>query len=432
MLKLKYSVKCRLTPPRKNGRCSILFQIHYNNILTRLFAGISITKRQWNSTKERIKQGAIINGISFGEYNKRLNDEESFINEYFNECAIKEVEPSLTELNIRFNGKFNGRGVRKGSEFYYQFDQYVDSMKKSRGWRDDMIDKHQRIKKMMENNFPNIKFSDLSVDTMGKVLEAWSKGLDGEGVFNDHISATLSCFRSFIKWARAKGCLVNDEFDAFRPKLRMATIEPRFLTLNELKQIIDLELKDGSPLFRVREYFLFQCGTALRYSDLKQLTKDKIVQHDDGRYYIHLDTQKNNKRIVFPMTKIATDIYLKHKDINYPNNVVFPLISNQKYNEYLKELGEKADLKGFWVDKQWRLNQSFEIKHPKKELGTHVARRTFISTAINEGVTPEIVALVSSHASLEEMKPYIGLSDEGALAAIQRVDKALSKIQNGE
>lgn len=212
----------------------------------------------------------------------------------------------------------------------------------------------------------------------------------------------------------------------------MATIEPRFLTLNELKQIIDLELKDGSPLFRVREYFLFQCGTALRYSDLKQLTKDKIVQHDDGRYYIHLDTQKNNKRIVFPMTKIAIDIYLKHKDINYPNNVVFPLISNQKYNEYLKELGEKADLKGFWVDKQWRLNQSFEIKHPKKELGTHVARRTFISTAINEGVTPEIVALVSSHASLEEMKPYIGLSDEGALAAIQRVDKTLSKIQNGE
>ena len=174
----------------------------------------------------------------------------------------------------------------------------------------------------------------------------------------------------------------------------------------------------------VRDFFLFQCGTALRYSDLKKLTKSDITLHDDGKYYIKMVTQKNKKRAEFPLTKMALEIYLKHKDIPYPNNVAFPVNSNQKYNEHLKTLGERAGLIGEWVDHQWRLDKEFEIRHPKKDLGTHVARRTFISTAINEGVSPELIALITSHSDLTEMAPYIGLSQNGAVKVTDAIDDA--------
>ena len=138
-------------------------------------------------------------------------------------------------------------------------------------------------------------------------------------------------------------------------------------------------------------------------------------------------TQKNKKRAEFPLTKMAQEIYLKHKDTPYPNDVAFPVISNQKYNEHLKTLGERAGLSGEWVDHQWRLDKEFEIRHPKKDLGTHVARRTFISTAINEGVSPELVALITSHSDLTEMAPYIGLSQNGAVKVTDAIDDAYRK-----
>lgn len=427
MIKLKYTLHTRRTSERKNGYASVIFNIHYHNTLNRLYSGISVMDAQWNEQKERVKQGCRVGNISYTELNNRLNDEEKFITDYFDGCMIKEVEPNFTELKGRFNDKFNSRNSRGGEEFYYYFDQFIESQSKSRAWKQSMIDKYRRIEKGLQQSYPKLKFSDLSINMMQKILESWSKGLDGRGAYNDHISDNLSNFRTFVSWAKLKNCLVNEEFFSFKPKLRNAIIDPRFLTVNEVRQIMDLDLSQSSSLDMVRDFFLFQCGTSLRYSDLKMLTKDDITLHDDGRYYIKIVTQKNKKRVEFPITKVALEIYLKHKDNPYPNNVAFPVISNQKYNEYLKTLGERAGLTGEWVDHQWRLDKEIIVRHPKKDLGTHVARRTFISTAINEGVSPELIGLISSHSDLKEMAPYIGLSQNGAIKVTNAIDDAYRK-----
>ncbi len=429
MLKLKYKMHIRRTTPRKNGYSSVIFNIHYRNTLNRLYSGISVLDSQWNEQKECVKQGCRVDNISYTELNNRLKDEEQFIIDYFDSCMFKEVEPSFTELKKRFNDKFNSRNSRGGEEFYYYFDQFIEVQSKSRAWNQSMIDKHKRIEKGLQQSHPKLKFSDLSINMMQKILETWSKGLDGHGTYNDHISDNLSNFRTFVTWAKSKNCLVNEEFFAFRPKLRPAIIDPRFLTVNEVKQIMDLDLSQSCSLDMVRDFFLFQCGTSLRYSDLKRLTKGDITMHDDGRYYIKMVTQKNKKRVEFPLTKVALEIYMKHKDIPYPNNVAFPVISNQKYNDHLKTLGERAGLTGEWVDHQWRLDKEIVVRHPKKDLGTHVARRTFISTAINEGVSPELIALITSHSDLKEMAPYIGLSQNGAVKVTNAIDEAYQTTQ---
>lgn len=426
MQTLRYSINVRRTTPRKNGFSSVIFNVHYRNKIQRLFCGISVQDSHWNEKKERIKQGVRINGIPYNELNELINAEETFIIDYFNDCMYKNVEPSFLELKDRFNDKFNNRDSKGGEEFYYYFEQFIETQAKSRNWKGSMKEKYYRIMSGLQKKHPNLKFRDLSTEMMQNILVEWSEGLDGKGTYNDFISKTLSSFRSFINWAKSKNCIVNEEFFSYKPKLRQANIEPRFLTVNELNQIRDLDIPETSALSTIRDLFLFQCGTSLRYGDLKKLQKEDIFLDDNEEYCIRLFTEKNNKRVTAPLSEMALGIYRKYKDIPYPHNVLFPVISNQKYNKRLKELGEKAGLEGEWIDQQWRLDKEIITRHPKKDLGTHVARRTFISTAINAGVSPELIALVSSHADLKEMTPYIGLSQFGAKKVMDAIDEAYS------
>lgn len=105
----------------------------------------------------------------------------------------------------------------------------------------------------------------------------------------------------------------------------------------------------------VRDAFIFQCYTALRFSDIKALTHDNINSTLDG-YEIDLVTEKDDDRVRYPLSKIATEIYEKYRVYEYPNGVVFPIISNQKYNKHLKDLGKIAKLEGEWIGYQYRLN----------------------------------------------------------------------------
>ena len=136
--------------------------------------------------------------------------------------------------------------------------------------------------------------------------------------------------------------------------------------------------------------------TALRYSDIKQLKHDNIRDVGEGKYEIDILTKKDKDRIPFPLSKVATRIYEKYKDNLYDNGVVFPVISNQKYNDHLKELGKVE-----------------EVKTPKADLTSHTARRTFVVTALNEGVELDLIAQITSHSDVEVMRPYIASTRKG-------------------
>lgn len=242
-------------------------------------------------------------------------------------------------------------------------------------------------------------------------------------MYNDKIVKVMSMLKEFLKYASKKNYPVNKEFFDYDPTLPQSKKAVRYLTVNELQTIINMQLDNGSALDMTRDFFIFQCFTALRYSDLKQLKHGNIRQTNSG-YEIDILTKKDNDRIPFPLSKVATSIYLKYKDNLYDNGVVFPIISNQKYNEHLKELGKKAELKGEWIDYQYRLDKIEEVKTPKSNLTSHTARRTFVVTAINEGISESLIAQITSHADVETMRPYITPTLKGKQQVINALDRA--------
>ena len=90
-------------------------------------------------------------------------------------------------------------------------------------------------------------------------------------MYNDKIAKVLSMLKEFLKYANQKNYPVNKEFFEYEPTLPQSRKAVRYLTTEELKTIISLELEQGGSMDMTRDFFVFQCFTALRYSDIKQL-----------------------------------------------------------------------------------------------------------------------------------------------------------------
>lgn len=153
-----------------------------------------------------------------------------------------------------------------------------------------------------------------------------------------------------------------------------------FLTESELKMIEDYRAVDGK-MERVRKLFIFQCYTGMAYVDLENFNEDWISEMG-GHKVIRSNRAKTNEAFVtllFPEAEKILD------EFEYK----LPVISNQKYNDYLKLIKAGVGL--------------------KKRLTTHVARHTFATMLINKGVPLESVSKAMGHSSIRQTTHYAQL-----------------------
>ncbi len=185
------------------------------------------------------------------------------------------------------------------------------------------------------------------------------------------VNSYLSRLRSVYIWASNNAkCSVNPfaQFKLIKPKNDIT-----YLTLNELKILEEKELHTDR-LSNVRDLFLFQCYTALSYSDMAQLTKADIQYDSENRPFIQKQRQKTSVTYTIPLLPKALAILAKY-------DYQLPCLSNQKYNAYLKEI---ADICGI-----------------QKNLHTHLGRHTFATVALNAGISIEIISKVLGHSSIK-------------------------------
>ena len=394
----KLRTNTTLSKIRKDGRASIIIRATYNGRVD-LYSGYNIKPSLWNVSRQRVKQGAKVDGILYNIINSSLDNMEDFCIEYVNATLARGEVPSAEELKLQFNYKYKLGKKDKSNEFYYLFDKFIEERKESKGWGQDMIDVFNRLKLKWQTYRPQMTFDLLSVSTMDGFKVELAKTM-----YNDAIEKHLSYFKQFVNWARDKNYRINPEYFSYKPKLPKAKKAVRYLTLEELNTIYTLDLSHNEALDKVRDIFVFQCYTALRYSDVAQLKRENIKVGEDGNYEIDILTEKDDDRISFRLPQRAVAIY-------------------KKYNEHLKELGEVADLKGEWVDYEYRLNEKIVIRIPKKDLTSHTARRTFVVSALNEGVSAELISAITSHSVIASMKPYIKANKRGTNIVIDAINK---------
>lgn len=202
----------------------------------------------------------------------------------------------------------------------------------------------------------------------------------------------LSNLKKIIRIALNNNWLNKDPYANF--KLSWKKTDRDFLTEEEVDRLVKKQFSIDR-IQTVKDCFLFACYTGLSHSDLKLLTPKDIVVGIDKKSWISIKRKKTNIQSNIPLLPVAMSIIDKYKD--HPeverNQVLLPVLSNQKMNAYLKEI---ADICGI-----------------TKTLTSHVARHTFATTiTLNNDVPIESVSKMLGHSSLEMTKIYAKLLDK--------------------
>ena len=182
-----------------------------------------------------------------------------------------------------------------------------------------------------------------------------------------------------------------------------------YCTKSEVKQLLDYQFTDLQvSMEHVRDVFLFQCFTGLRYSDVAKLRRSDVKSDS-----IRVVTKKTVDGLTIELNDYSRSILDKYKDCKFPDNLALPVISNQKMNAELKLLCQMVGLTEPTRIVYFRGNVRYEGVYPKWQLvTTHTGRHTFIVSALMLKIPVEVVMKWTGHSSYQSMRPYIAIVDE--------------------
>jgi site-specific recombinase XerD len=192
--------------------------------------------------------------------------------------------------------------------------------------------------------------------------------------------------RKMINLAIRNEWLLRDPFAKFKSSFIKTSRE--FLTPGELKAIEQKQFSIAR-LQQVKELFIFSCYTGLSYIDVMNLTPENISIGIDSNLWLNTNRQKTNNAVRVPLLPKALDMIEKYK--THPKALaegkLFPNISNQRLNSYLKEIADLCEI--------------------DKNLTFHFARHTFATTiTLTNEVPIETVSKLLGHSSIRTTQIY--------------------------
>lgn len=236
-----------------------------------------------------------------------------------------------------------------------------------------VLDHHRSLISRLEEYGKIVTFDDLTY-----------KNIDG---FNKHLRKTIKSqqvlykrhmvFSKYIQKAIKLGLCGKNPYDDYQVNKGTTLKKPTFLTEEELRMIEDYNPVDDK-LNRVRKLFILQCYTGMAFVDMENFKKEWIYELE-GHKVIRSNRQKTDEAFITILFPEAEEILI---EFDYK----LPVISNQKYNDYLKLIKAGVGL--------------------VKNLTSHVGRHTFATMLINRNVPIESISKALGHTSVRQTEGY--------------------------
>jgi site-specific recombinase XerD len=222
-----------------------------------------------------------------------------------------------------------------------------------------------------------------------------------KNISNNTIGKYFMSLKIFLKHMEKRGTKLNPIYKDYR--ILSAPVDFVYLTSKELDDLLELDLKQRPHLERVRDVFVFQCGSGLRYGDIEKITWDDI--HDNR---IEITTEKTKQLLRIPLNKYTNWVIER----NQGEEKLIDPFQNQVQNRLLKELGAMMGMFGkHKVVKFYGTKRKEDTRAKWELISTHTARRTFVILALERGMRPEVVMKITGHTKLSTLQRYITISD---------------------
>ena len=431
-MNLKRNITFQLESRKKNGvaiveNVPIRMRVVFDGKRIEFTTGYRIDVAKWDAAKQRVRNGCT-NKLkqSSAEINADLNHYESVIQTVFKEFELQEMMPSPEQVKEQFNARIavsRPEPVVVSEEeapqktFWEIYDEFTRECGRKNDWTHSTFEKFAAFKNhLFKFKKGKIGFETFSEKGLNDLVDFFRNKCD---MLNSTIGKQMGYLKWFLRWASAKGYNTNMAYTTFKPKLKTTQGKVIFLTDDELAKLRAYQIPESKGyLEKVRDVFVFCCYTGLRYSDVFNLRKSDIRED-----HIEITTVKTADSLIIELNRHSRAILEKYKDVEFKDHKVLPVISNQKMNDYIKELGKLAGIDAPVRITQYRGNDRIDTIYPKHELMcTHTGRKTFICKALSLGIPPNVVMKWTGHNDYKAMKPYIDIADSIKASAMSRFD----------
>ena len=396
----------------KNGQ--VMIRVRWNSKKNEVgfSVGYTIDPLKWDSDKQLVKSNTThkIGGkiVYAREINNAIRSFLVCIEEVFAKYDLHSKIPTTTDLKELVNEKLGRVKQETVDEDKMKtlkdiFSEFLLLRPQEGNWGDKIHEKYDQMWTQLSSCDPNITLETLD---QSKVQE-----LVGWYIKNDYCNRTIQkqirILKSFLRWVPRHGYTINSGVLEFKLRLKVIPRTVTFLKYKELMHFFHYEFpKEKEYLSKARDMFCFMAFTSLRYSDLAALKPVNLV---DG--CLDFCTEKTDDKLHIALNEHAQQIIEKYSW--YKGDTIFPVPSNQKLNDYLKEAAKLAGLDREISQVYFKGNTRHEDTYKFwEQISCHDARRTFVCCSLALGIPASVVMSATGHSDYATMKPYIEVADE--------------------
>jgi integrase len=416
MANLKRNIIFSLENRKKDGipiidNVPIRMRVIFSNNRIDFSTGYRIDVAKWDFEKQKVKNGCT-NKLkqSASDINSDLQKYYTQIQDIFKIFETKNINPSVELLKKEFVelNKSNSNDSKKSlkNDFMVVYDEFKNVNGRQKNWAKSTLQKFESVKVHLSTFKSDLTFEYFDENGLNNyILYLGEK----KKMRNTSVLKQLGFLKWFLRWAYEKNYNPSNAFEKFKPNIKIVPKKVIFLTPDELKSLREFIIPENKQyLERVRDVFIFCCYSSLRYSDVYILKKSDVKNN-----HFEITTVKTGDSLFIDLNNYTTAILNKYKDVHYEDDKALPVISNQKMNDYIKELAELVGLNEPIHETYYIGAKRIDTVTPKYELlSTHAGRRTFICYALSIGIPIQIVMKWTGHSDYKSMKPYIDVVNE--------------------
>ncbi|WP_350289205.1 site-specific integrase [uncultured Croceitalea sp.] len=373
------------TKRSKNNQAPIYARITVNKKKLNISLKRKVETRLWNNQKQRI------NGTNekARKINRYLDEVYAKLFQCYQELRLENKPISPQTIKFRYTGddKIERYTLRDIIEYHN-----TSMFEKLHGNTSRLYLTSQKYillfvkKKYKVDDFELANLDYKFILNFENFLRSYSPQHYRKRIGNNAVMKHIQRLRRMVSLAYQLEWIDRDPFVKFKQKL--TPTHRGFLTPEELKHMEELQIK-SARLKLVRDLFVFSCYTGISYIDVMLLTNESIVLGVDKTNWIMTQRQKTRNAVKIPLLSKASEIIerYRHDKRSLINGTLFPRISNQKINAYLKEVAKLAKV--------------------RKNLTFHMARHTFATTVtLTNGVPIETISKMLGHRKLTTTQIY--------------------------
>lgn len=410
-----------LKEPQKKEPTLIYLIIRHKGERLKLSTGIKIEPRKWDASKQIINRKATL-GEQAG--NAKLRKYEEALDTYTAKTRIEGSSFNLKELKNHLS-TFEKPKKKKESNLLSFAADFIKKVNRRPETIKGYKNTYNRLSEFAKDKRLKLDFDEIDLSLLNELVRYFEVK---KGFSMNTIHLHVKNLKVFMKEAKERGLHENTAHESRRFTVGTESTPKVYLTAQELEQIRTTDLSDSKRLERVRDLFLLHAYTGVRYSDLHKINAKNLSKEGEASFF-QIRQEKTSALLWIPVLNAEVLSILDKYEGQSPGlSARGKFLSNQKYNTYLKEVAERAQILETFTTYRTIGGKREERTQYKAELvSSHTARRSFASNAYKAGLPMQSIMAITGHKSESSFRKYIQLSSkEHALELVNRQEEGNS------